>query len=99
MRCPCQVSGAQIYWFFSSVENAKNHVSWNINRKGCGEFRSALKVQRGKCCATSFLDLHEILLRRSVLQLLERCAQQENVPEFFLKGHGRQSYVPLTCQA
>jgi len=34
-----------------------------------------------------------------VLQLLERCAQQENVPEFFLKGHGRQSYVPLTCQA
>ncbi|CAK9215537.1 unnamed protein product [Sphagnum troendelagicum] len=31
--------------------------------------------------------------------LLERCAQQENIPQFFLKGHGRQSYVPLTCQA
>lgn len=50
---------------------------------GCGEFRSALKVERGKCCATSFLDLHETLLWRSVLQLLERCAQQEIVPEFF----------------
>jgi hypothetical protein len=66
---------------------------------GCGEFRAALKVQRGNCCATSFLDLHETLLRRSVLQLSERCAQQGNVPEFFLKGHGRQNYVPLTCQA
>jgi hypothetical protein len=43
---------------------------------GCGEFRSALKVQRGKCCATSFLDLHETLLRRSVLQLLERVGDQ-----------------------
>lgn len=33
MRCPCPVSGAQIYWFFSSVENAKIHVSWNMNRR------------------------------------------------------------------
>jgi hypothetical protein len=33
MRCPCPVSGAQIYWFFTSVENAKIHVSWNINRR------------------------------------------------------------------
>ncbi|CAM6007434.1 unnamed protein product [Sphagnum balticum] len=35
----------------------------------------------------------------SVLHVLERCARQENVREFLLKGHGRQSYVPLTCQA
>jgi hypothetical protein len=72
MRCPCPVSGAQIYWFFSSVEMQK-FMFLGILIGGIslfplseqiesGEFRSALKVERGKCCATSFLDLHETFL-------------------------------------